>query len=60
MRCPVVIFSYPTVGANNAQMSVFKRYMAFGKERRVMGSASTVGRGTLGISLPALRELISL
>ncbi|KAL7042829.1 hypothetical protein ACKWTF_001299 [Chironomus riparius] len=54
MRCPVVIFTWPAVGANNAQISVFKKYISFGNEKRVMGSASAVGRGTLGINFPVL------
>lgn len=56
VRCEVMIFSWPSTSNNNSELSLFKKFVSFGKEKKYLGSAINVAPGVLGINYPGLRE----
>lgn len=53
-RCPVLTFSWPAVNTNTSDMTVFRKVIAFGVERKFIGSVFLVAPGLLFINYPAL------
>jgi lipocalin len=59
-RCAVTTFTLPMLDVNgsSSEISLFRKFISFGKEKKYLGSATIITAGVLGVTYPASREFI--